>query len=153
VCLGVLAWHLVKQAPRRDVAPDAGARTGADERSSEQARVLRITTAALAGAIVLWLTSKVLSPQYLTWGIPLVLAVPGRAGKRLAWIAIGAMAVTQLYTRGFYDLVVEQAPIALVTLAVRQGLLVALLVLALRAFATGATSSGATTAKPAPAAA
>jgi len=61
-----------------------------------------------------------------------VLAIPGRLGTRLAWVAILAMAVTQLYTRGFYDLVVAQAPIALATLAARQALLFGLLALAAR---------------------
>jgi uncharacterized membrane protein len=91
-----------------------------------------VAAVTLAATALLWLTSKVLSPQYLTWGIPLVLAVPGRAGVRLSWILAAALGVTQLYTRGFFDLVVAQAPIALFTLAVRQALLVALFVVALR---------------------
>jgi hypothetical protein len=103
-------------------------------------RLTRIAASAIAATAIVWLTSKVLSPQYLTWGIPLVLAVPGRAGTRLAWTAILAMAVTQLYTRGFYDLVVAQAPIALLTLAVRQALLFAMLAMAVRA-ATRSTPS------------
>jgi hypothetical protein len=118
-CLGALVWRLGVLASTRPAASNA-------------ARVTRITTAALAGAVVVWVTGKVLSPQYLTWSIPLVLAIPGRLGTRLAWVAILAMAVTQLYTRGFYDLVVAQAPIALATLAARQALLFGLLALAAR---------------------
>ncbi len=101
--------------------------------AAEGARVERLGLAALASVAVLWLTSKVLSPQYLTWCIPLVLAIPGAVGRRLTWIAILAMIVTQLYFRGFYDLVVEQAPVALVVLVVRQALLFVLLGISLRA--------------------
>jgi hypothetical protein len=41
--------------------------------------------------------------------------------------------VTQLYTRGFYDLVVDQSPLGLAALAARQALLFGLLALAVRA--------------------
>jgi hypothetical protein len=119
--LGCTAWLVVRLARRP---------TTDDDPPGD--RVTRIAAGALAATAIVWLTSKVLSPQYLTWGIPLVLAVPGRAGTRLAWTAILAMAVTQLYTRGFYDRVVAQAPIALLTLAVRQALLFAMLGMAMR---------------------
>jgi hypothetical protein len=116
-CTAWLVWRLAREAP--------GPLT-------ERGRVARVAASALAATTILWLTSKVLSPQYLTWCIPLVLAVPGRAGARLAWVAIVAMIVTQLYTRGYYDLVVEQAPVALLTLAVRQALLFVLLAMAVK---------------------
>jgi hypothetical protein len=94
----------------------------------EPARIERIACATLAATLVLWLTGKVFSPQYLTWGLPLVLAIPGRRGVEAIWIAIAAFAVTQLYYRGFYDLVFDQRPIGIITVLVRQAILVALLV-------------------------
>jgi hypothetical protein len=122
-CVGLVVWRLAR--PTRPTRPT---------RQSDDAApsIRRIAAAALASIATLWLTSKVLSPQYLTWCIPLVLAVPGPGGARLAWVAVLAMALTQLYTRGYYDLVVAQAPIALLTLAVRQAVLGVLLWLAIR---------------------
>jgi hypothetical protein len=80
----------------------------------------RAATAALAACVALWLTGKVFSPQYMTWAIPLVLAVPGR---RVSWGLVAAMALTQLYLRGYYDLVAEGAVIGVLSVAVRQGAL------------------------------
>ncbi len=85
------------------------------------AQVALATTAALA---MVWLTGKVLSPQYFTWAIPLVLAVPGKEGTRLAWSLVAAMALTQLYLRGYYDLVAEGAWLGVLSVAARQGMLV-----------------------------
>jgi hypothetical protein len=119
VPLGAFLWR-VARAPAHSRPPSASA------------RVSRLATSALAATAILWLTGKVFSPQYLTWSIPLVLAVPGRTGIRLAWVTIGAMALTQLYQRGFYDLVVEQRPIGLLALAARQAILFVLLALAAR---------------------
>jgi hypothetical protein len=102
------------------------------ETDTEAARVDRIASSALAATVVLWLTSKVLSPQYLTWSIPLVLALPGKTAERATWTAIVAMALTQLYFRGFYNLLVAQRPVALAVLGLRQGLLFLLLAFALR---------------------
>jgi hypothetical protein len=111
------------------VAPGAPGATGADDAIDEPARIERIACATLAGTLVLWLTGKVFSPQYLTWGIPLVLAIPGRRGVQAIWVAIAAFTVTQLYYRGFYDLVFDQRPVGVITVLVRQAILVALLVL------------------------
>ena len=68
----------------------------------EFARIERITCAAVAATAVLWLGGKVFSPQYLTWGIPLVLAIPGSRGVRASRIALVALVLTQVYHRGFY---------------------------------------------------
>jgi hypothetical protein len=107
----------------------------ADERAvhprdanDESDRIERIACAALAATIVLWVTGKVFSPQYLTWGIPLVLAIPGKRGVIACWIAIAALTLTQLYYRGFYDLVFEQRAIGVAAVLARQAILVALLV-------------------------
>jgi hypothetical protein len=95
--------------------------------TDESTRIERLACATVAATVVLWLTGKVFSPQYLTWGIPLVLAIPGRRGITAIWLAIAAFAVTQLYYRGFYDLVFEQHLVGVLTVLVRQALLVALL--------------------------
>jgi hypothetical protein len=100
----------------------------AGEAEGEPGRIERLACATLAATIVLWLTGKVFSPQYLTWGIPLVLAIPGRRGITAIGLAVAAFAVTQLYYRGFYDLVFNQQLVGVVAVLVRQALLVALLV-------------------------
>jgi Glycosyltransferase family 87 len=98
----------------------------------DPARIERLACATLAATLVLWLTGKVFSPQYLTWGIPLVLAIPGRRGVTAIWLAIAAFAATQLYYRGFYDLVFGQRLVGVLAVLVRQALLVLLLVHVLR---------------------
>jgi hypothetical protein len=92
---------------------------------SERDRIEGITLAVLAATVVLWLTGKVLSPQYLTWGIPLVLAVPGKTGRRLTWMAIATLTMTQIFYRGCYDCVFEQQLSGLAMLVVRQAMLLA----------------------------
>src|SRR5262249_20237938 len=93
----------------------------------EPTRIERITCATLVATIVLWLTGKVFSPQYLTWGIPLVLAIPGRRGVQAIWIAVLACAVTELYHRGYYDFLANQRPAGVITLLVRQAILAGLM--------------------------
>jgi hypothetical protein len=104
----------------------------ADEAADEPTRIERLACATLAGTVVLWLTGKVFSPQYLTWGIPLVLAIPGRRGVAAIWIAIGALALTQVYYRGFYDLVFDQRPVGVLAVLARQAVLAGLLVFMVR---------------------
>jgi hypothetical protein len=94
----------------------------------ESARIERIACAAVAATIVVWVVGKVLSPQYLTWLIPVVLAIPGRRGVIATWLAILACTLTQIYYRGFYDLVFEQRFVGVAAVLLRQGVLVALLV-------------------------
>ena len=72
------------------------------------------------------------SPQYLTWGIPLVLAIPGRRGAVAIWITVVALALTQLYFRGYYDLVFNQRFAGVFTVLLRQAVLVGLLVFVTR---------------------
>ena len=95
--------------------------------ADEPARIERLACATLAATLVLWLTGKVFSPQYLTWGIPLALAIPGRRGVVVIWLAIVTFAVTQLYYRGFYDFVFNQRLVGVLTVLVRQALLALLL--------------------------
>jgi hypothetical protein len=98
----------------------------------EAARIERLARATLAATLVLWLTGKVFSPQYLTWGIPLALAIPGRRGVEAIGVAIAAFVVTQIYYRGFYDLVFDQRLVGVLAVLVRQAILVALLVVVVR---------------------
>jgi hypothetical protein len=104
----------------------------ATDGDDEPTRIERITCAMLVATILLWLTGKVFSPQYLTWGIPLVLAIPGRRGVVAIWIAVLAFAVTQLFYRGYYDYIVNQRPAGVITLLVRQVILVVLMVFVAR---------------------
>jgi hypothetical protein len=99
----------------------------------EAARVSRIVLATLVTAIVLWLGGKVFSPQYMTWGIPLLLAIPGAPRTRATWLLFFALVLTQLYMRGYYDNLCEQRAPGLITAGVRQALLVALALVAVRA--------------------
>ncbi|HEX7667858.1 MAG TPA: glycosyltransferase 87 family protein [Polyangiaceae bacterium] len=89
------------------------------------ARTERMARALFSATVLLWLASKVLSPQYFTWGLPLVLALPFAAGKKPFWTFAGALLVTQIYMRAYYESVANQEPIGIVTMVLRQGLLAA----------------------------
>lgn len=57
--------------------------------------------AALTGVVLLLIvTAKVLSPQYLIWLFPLALALPGRRGTMLATLYLLAVALTHVYYPG-----------------------------------------------------
>ncbi len=125
--IGVVAWIAFRSAKQ------------ADSSSSETARIDRMARALAAAAVLLWIFSKVLSPQYFTWGIPLVLAIPWSApgekmsnAKKACSAFCGALVVTQIYMRAYYESVAHQEPIGIVTMVIRQGLLCALAVLILR---------------------
>jgi hypothetical protein len=109
--IGALSWR----AARTPAAEDA------------RARADRLASVMLAALAIFWLTAKVFSPQYLTWAIPLAPAVSGPRGRRIGWLLVACMALTQIYLRGFYDYVTEQRPLGVVTLLVRLGTLCALL--------------------------
>ncbi len=96
----------------------------ANETDEERAqRTWRIVLATLATMTALWLGGKVFSPQYLTWALPLVIAVPGRGWKQIALLLGVILAVSQLYLRGFYDHVYNQWPVGVVTMVFRLALL------------------------------
>jgi hypothetical protein len=109
---------LERRAPAQD----------ADGPAAEAQRTERITCAAVSATVVVWLAGKVFSPQYLTWAIPLVLAIPGRRGVVATWIAIAACTLTQVYYRGFYDFVFDQRFAGVASVLLRQAILAALLV-------------------------
>jgi len=98
----------------------------------DQGRCDRVALAFLSGLAVLWLSAKAFSPQYLTWAIPLVLAVSGERGRRLTWILFATMALTQVYMRAFYGQVIAGTAVGVGFLIVRLPLLVAFGVTALR---------------------
>jgi len=96
------------------------------EQEPEAARIQHIVLAALAATTALWLGGKVFSPQYLTWALPLVLALPGRSWIRIS-VALGLVVlVSQIYLRGYYDHVYNQWPAGVITMVVRLALLGAL---------------------------
>jgi hypothetical protein len=115
---------LVGDAARRGLAREE--RGGPSGVSAEAARTERLVLAGLATLAALWLGGKVFSPQYLTWAIPLAVAMPGRAWKRAA-LGLGlVLLLSQVYLRGFYDHVYNQWPAGVVTMLARLGLLVGL---------------------------
>jgi hypothetical protein len=117
VAIAAVAW-IAFQSTKKGLSED-----------SELTRVDRMARALAAAAVLLWIFSKVLSPQYFTWGIPLVLAIPWRekSNARLAtFVFCAALAVTQIYMRAFYESVAHQEPIGVITMVIRQGLLIAL---------------------------
>ena len=90
------------------------------------ARVDRMARALLGALVLLWIFSKVLSPQYFTWALPLVLAIPFPSGKKSIFVFLAALVVTQIYMRAYYESIMHQEPMGLVTMLVRQALLGAL---------------------------
>lgn len=105
------------------------AKRGASDGETPLDRTERMARALFAATVLLWLTSKVLSPQYFTWGLPLVLAIPLAAergrGNKAVWAFVLALLVTQIYMRAYYEAVADQEPLGLFTMVLRQGLLMA----------------------------
>jgi hypothetical protein len=99
-------------------------RTSAGSDDDDEARTARILLAALGGVLAIWLGGKVFSPQYLTWALPLAIAVPGPGWRRIALLYGGVLVLSQLYYRGYYDHVYNQLPLGIATMVVRLGLLV-----------------------------
>jgi len=104
------------------------ARLGAPE--SEKLRRNRIASAGLAALAFVWLFGKVFSPQYMTWAIPFAVVASDR---RIPALLMAAMAVSQIYLRGFYDYVVAMRPLGVVALEVRLVVLAVMTFLVLRA--------------------
>lgn len=91
----------------------------------------------VAGICVLLLGAKVLSPQYLTWLLPLVVLLPTRA---LPWAGL-SLFLSQLYFRGYFDAVYGMTPLGIGTLLARDLALLLLLI-------TSATQRGSCAALP-----
>ena len=124
VVVTVALVGVVAYAARRDGA-------AAREMSTTE-RTQRIVLAALATMAALWLGGKVFSPQYLTWALPLAIALPGPSWRRAA-LGLGVVLVlSQIYLRGFYDHVYMQWPLGVIAMVTRLGVLIALFVMAVR---------------------
>ncbi|MGI8479255.1 MAG: hypothetical protein ACR2M2_05280, partial [Gaiellaceae bacterium] len=88
---------------------------------------------ALAVAVVL-LFSKVLSPQFLVWLVPLVALVRGRAGLAACARLGAACVLTRLVYPDRYEELVADDRLPVALLALRNGLLVAVAALLATAF-------------------
>jgi len=142
--LGLIA--VVLRAARMGSRADEATLMSNDSGPARDRRTTRIVLAGLASLTALWLGGKVFSPQYLTWALPLVVAVPGR-GWRGPSLALGLILVlSQLYLRGFYDHVYNQWPAGIVTMVLRLVLLAGFFVALVRTLGRPAiTALGATT--------
>ena len=87
---------------------------------------LVFVTAIAAASSAFLALAKVLSPQFLTWLLPLIPLLTGRAGRRAGALLLAAMALTQLELRGWEGLHVDGW--AAWILLTRNALLLALLV-------------------------
>jgi hypothetical protein len=127
--LGLVGMVLRAARPTRESESESATET--EEENAQ--RTWRIVLATLATMTALWLGGKVFSPQYLTWALPLVIAVPGRAWRRIA-ISLGViLAISQVYLRGFYDHVYNQQPAGVITMVLRLAVLAAFFLIFLRA--------------------
>jgi hypothetical protein len=88
---------------------------------------------ATAAILVLLATSKVFSIQYVAWIVPFAALLRGRQ----FWVAAGLVALTMPIHPLLYRELVEQQALPIVILNVRNGLLLALLVMVLRELARG----------------
>ena len=88
---------------------------------------------------LLWVTSPVLSAQYLIWGVPALLLVRPRVARGLYLVALG---VTQIEFPTCWGLVSNLHPAGIAILLVRNGLLVALAVVLARHVWRGAPPAG-----------
>jgi hypothetical protein len=105
-------------------SPGAGA--GAkddDDKDGDDDRASHIVLAALAATTALWLGGKVFSPQYLTWALPLVIALPARGWPKVAALLGVVVLLSQIYLRGFYDYVYDQRLLGVITMVVRLAVL------------------------------
>jgi Glycosyltransferase family 87 len=91
-----------------------------------------LVLASLAATIAFALLGKVLSPQFVIWALPLgALALAWRSHALAAAVALAAV-LTQVEFPAHYFDVVAREPLALALVAVRNGVLLAALVLAMR---------------------
>lgn len=99
-------------------------------RVSSQSASPEVVVAAMAATMVATVAlGKVLSPQYLTWLVPLALVLPGRRGLVAAIAVVAALPLTQLVFPLLYpDLVERSAGLPVTLLLMRNVLLLIALV-------------------------
>jgi len=102
--------------------------------STPEERTTSIACAGLGALLCVWLAGKVFSPQYMTWALPFAVMIPSR---RVAVALMTAMAIAQLYLRGFYDHVIDARPDGVLALVARLAALSVLAVFVARAFPRG----------------
>ena len=103
------------------------------------ARDTVFVTSLAAAAVAFLALAKVISPQFLTWLLPLVPLVAGRVGRIAVALLVATMALTQLELRGWEGFHVDAWAVWL--LFARNVLLVVLLVVLLRELRRLATAS------------
>ena len=97
-----------------------------------------LTHVSLAGLLLLLVSSKLLSPQYLVWVLPLAVLLPGcapidsRAAERAFALYCLALGLTQIYFPYLFSLVAQGVPPLLWLVLVRNLILVAALAQLLR---------------------
>lgn len=97
-------------------------------------------TSLTAAAVAFLALAKVISPQFLTWLLPLVPLVAGRAGRIAVALLVAGLVLTQFELRGWEGLHVD--PWAAWLLLSRNVLLVLLLVVLVRELRSLTTASG-----------
>ena len=105
--LALLAWPRIREE---------GARDGAISRAT-------IVTLATTAILVLVLTSKVFSIQYVVWLVPFAALLPARK----FWLAAAAVALTIPIHPVLYEALTDQEALPILVLNLRNALLVALL--------------------------
>jgi hypothetical protein len=91
----------------------------------------RMTCAALVGVVLVW--SKVLSPQYLIWFVPLVAVVGGASGLLSTGLISGAEVISQVLYPSHYEALVALKPTEVLLLLCRNLLLIAATAILVRA--------------------
>jgi hypothetical protein len=66
---------------------------------------------------ILWLSGKVFSPQYMTWVLPIAIALPWARERALL---LAMLALSQIYFRLYFDDVMAQTPRGILMLVLRQ---------------------------------
>ena len=96
----------------------------------------RLVTTAVAAVAVFIAFTKVFSPQYLIWLMPIVPLLGGRAGARAAGLFAVAVGLTQIWEPyRYYDYYSTFAPWLVTLVVVRDLLVVAIVVVLVRALA------------------
>jgi hypothetical protein len=104
----------------------AGHRAGND-------RVSPVALVLVASLASVWLTGKVFSPQYLSWGLPLLLAARPDTRRPILNMYLATLVVTQIYYRLYLDAVFDQRLLGIATLLLRQSLIIVMALRSVRA--------------------